>query len=120
MLLFRRNVRSTAIALFILDLLFFAAFDTVFLVALRNRSVINNIEGFVPVLVSVIAITLTLTYAVGLYRRDSIAAPLLAHAEDAADHDLPLLAWYGLIPLADTDGATLQRMMAAGALQPRR
>ncbi len=78
MLLFRRNVRSTAIALFILDLLFFTAFDTVFLVALRNRSVINNIDGFVPVLVSVIAITLTLTYAVGLYRRDSVAAPLLA------------------------------------------
>ena len=35
--------------------------------------------------------------------RPALAAPLLAHAEDAADHDLPLLIWYGLIPVADAD-----------------
>ncbi|HEX4149878.1 MAG TPA: PVC-type heme-binding CxxCH protein, partial [Pirellulales bacterium] len=33
--------------------------------------------------------------------RASLAAPLLAHAEDAGDHNLPLLIWYGLIPVAD-------------------
>ena len=29
----------------------------------------------------------------------------MTHAEDAADHNLPLLIWYGLIPLAESDPA---------------
>jgi putative heme-binding domain-containing protein len=40
---------------------------------------------------------------------------LLARAEDAADHDVPLLLWYGLIPLADVDGAALERLAEGGA-----
>lgn len=34
--------------------------------------------------------------------RISLAAALVAHREDAADHNLPALIWYGLIPVADS------------------
>jgi putative heme-binding domain-containing protein len=34
-------------------------------------------------------------------QRAQLAAPLVARAEFADDHNLPLLIWYGLIPLAD-------------------
>jgi putative membrane-bound dehydrogenase-like protein len=34
--------------------------------------------------------------------RKSVAEPLLAHAEDAADHNIPLMAWYSLMPLAES------------------
>jgi putative membrane-bound dehydrogenase-like protein len=33
--------------------------------------------------------------------RPKLAAALLAHGEDADDHNLPALVWYGLVPLAD-------------------
>lgn len=36
-------------------------------------------------------------------RRAELTAPLLARAEDSDDHNLPLLVWYGLTPLADAD-----------------
>ena len=39
--------------------------------------------------------------------RADLARPLLQHAEDAADHNLPLLLWYGLIPLGDSDPGLL-------------
>jgi putative membrane-bound dehydrogenase-like protein len=39
--------------------------------------------------------------------RAAVAGPLLAHAEDAEDHNLPLMVWYGLIALADRDLTTL-------------
>jgi putative membrane-bound dehydrogenase-like protein len=39
--------------------------------------------------------------------RPQLAAPLLAHAQDAADHNLPLMIWYGLMPIADGDPAAL-------------
>jgi len=39
--------------------------------------------------------------------RAELAAPLLAHSEDANDHNLPLLIWYGLIRVADVDPAAL-------------
>ncbi|MBI3874803.1 MAG: c-type cytochrome, partial [Verrucomicrobia bacterium] len=35
-------------------------------------------------------------------RRGELASALVAHKEDAADHNLPLLIWYGLIPVADS------------------
>jgi len=35
--------------------------------------------------------------------RPQLAAALLGHAEDAADHNLPLMIWYGLMPVAETD-----------------
>ncbi|QJE98503.1 PVC-type heme-binding CxxCH protein [Luteolibacter luteus] len=37
-----------------------------------------------------------------LEHRSSIAGPLLARAEDAADHNLPLMLWYGIEPLGDS------------------
>jgi hypothetical protein len=40
-------------------------------------------------------------------RRLELAATLVAHPEDANDHNLPLLIWYGLIPVADADAAGL-------------
>jgi putative membrane-bound dehydrogenase-like protein len=39
--------------------------------------------------------------------RAAVAGPLLAHAGDAEDHNLPLMVWYGLIALADHDLAAL-------------
>ena len=38
---------------------------------------------------------------VPLGQRAAIAGPLLAHAEDAGDHNLPLMLWYGIEPLAE-------------------
>ncbi|MEO6182255.1 MAG: PVC-type heme-binding CxxCH protein, partial [Verrucomicrobiota bacterium] len=45
-------------------------------------------------------------------QRVELAAPLLAHAEDANDHNLPLMIWYGLIPVGDTAPATLATLAA--------
>jgi putative membrane-bound dehydrogenase-like protein len=53
-------------------------------------------------------------------RRAELASPLLAHAEDADDHDVPLLLWYGLIPLADADPTALARLAEGGALPTTR
>jgi putative membrane-bound dehydrogenase-like protein len=36
-------------------------------------------------------------------RRAELAAELISRSEDADDHNLPLLVWYGLTPLADAD-----------------
>src|SRR5690606_30542084 len=33
--------------------------------------------------------------------RSQLATALVQRPEDAADHNLPLLVWYGLIPVAD-------------------
>src|SRR5207245_229495 len=38
-------------------------------------------------------------------QRVGLAAALIGRKEDANDHNLPLLIWYGLIPLADADPA---------------
>jgi putative membrane-bound dehydrogenase-like protein len=35
--------------------------------------------------------------------RLAVAKPLAARDEDAADHSIPLMLWYGLIPVADAD-----------------
>ena len=40
-----------------------------------------------------------------LARRAAIAEPLLARAEDAQDHNIPLLLWYGIEPLVGADAA---------------
>lgn len=37
-----------------------------------------------------------------LENRAAIARPLLARAEDASDHNIPLMLWYGIEPLGDT------------------
>ena len=45
-------------------------------------------------------------------QRLALATPLVAHAEDAKDHNLPLLIWYGLIPVADSDPLGLAELGA--------
>jgi putative membrane-bound dehydrogenase-like protein len=49
-------------------------------------------------------------------QRANFAAALLAREEDATDHNLPLLIWYGLIPVADADPAVLSRLAAKSEL----
>jgi len=44
--------------------------------------------------------------------RSSVAAGLLSHKEDANDHNLPLLIWYGLIPLGDKAPSALAKLTA--------
>jgi putative membrane-bound dehydrogenase-like protein len=48
--------------------------------------------------------------------RAELAGPLLARAEDAADHDVPLMLWYGLIALGDADPAALEPLAETCAL----
>jgi len=43
-------------------------------------------------------------------RRAKLAEPLLSRAEDADDHNLPLLVWYGLIPVAEADPVALAKL----------
>ncbi|MBI5774616.1 MAG: c-type cytochrome [Verrucomicrobia bacterium] len=45
-------------------------------------------------------------------QRAELAAALVAHAEDASDHNLPLLIWFGLIPLGDGDPLALAKLSA--------
>ncbi|MFO1448163.1 MAG: PVC-type heme-binding CxxCH protein [Opitutaceae bacterium] len=49
-------------------------------------------------------------------RRPELARPLLQRAEDAADTHLPLLLWYGLIPVADHDAPALATLAGISAL----
>src|SRR5206468_1126298 len=51
-----------------------------------------------------------------LSQRADLAAPLLARKEDAGDHNLPLLIWYGLIPVADADPSALARLAGKSEL----
>ena len=50
-------------------------------------------------------------------QRPTLAAPLLGRADDVGDHNQPLMLWYGLIPLADSDPSALARL-AVGANLP--
>ncbi len=56
-----------------------------------------------------------------LERRDrwQLLSALCGHAEDADDHNLPLMIWYAAEPLAEADPeAALQMAMAAGETMP--
>jgi putative heme-binding domain-containing protein len=53
-------------------------------------------------------------------QRVALALPLLAHGGDANDHNLPLLLWYGLIPLGDADPSSLARLATDSALPTTR
>ncbi len=44
--------------------------------------------------------------------RPAVAAGLLSHKEDANDHNLPLLIWYGLIPVGDSEPSALAKLAA--------
>lgn len=46
--------------------------------------------------------------------RPVIAAGLLSHAEDASDHNLPKMVFYGLAPLVESDPAALVPLAAEG------
>ncbi|HZL91029.1 MAG TPA: PVC-type heme-binding CxxCH protein [Pirellulaceae bacterium] len=46
--------------------------------------------------------------------RSELAAALASHEENADDHDLPKLLWYGLAPLVKEDAAALVRIAAEG------
>ena len=43
-------------------------------------------------------------------QRPELATALVAHKEDAADHNLPALIWYGLIPVADSMPGELPKL----------
>jgi len=47
-----------------------------------------------------------------LKERAELATALVARSEDANDHNIPLLVWYGLIPLGDSDPMALARIGA--------
>ncbi|MGB8167296.1 MAG: PVC-type heme-binding CxxCH protein, partial [Chthoniobacteraceae bacterium] len=49
-------------------------------------------------------------------QRAELGAALVAHPEDATDHNLPLLIWYGLIPVGDSDPSALVKVAAQCAL----
>jgi putative membrane-bound dehydrogenase-like protein len=49
-------------------------------------------------------------------RRAELARPLLARGEDANDHDIPLLLWYGLAPLVESDPLALADLASKSAL----
>ncbi len=44
--------------------------------------------------------------------RPALAAELVAHPEDAQDHNLPFMLWYGLIPVGDQWPAALPKIAA--------
>jgi putative membrane-bound dehydrogenase-like protein len=44
--------------------------------------------------------------------RPALASALMTHGDDANDHNLPLLVWYGLAPVADADPSSLARLAA--------
>ena len=45
-------------------------------------------------------------------QRAAVGAALVSHREDAEDHNLPLMAWYGLIPVGDADPGALVKVAA--------
>ena len=48
-----------------------------------------------------------------LARRADLAARLMAREEDAADHNLPLLVWYGLLPVVQAEPVVAAELAAA-------
>jgi len=45
-------------------------------------------------------------------QRPAVAEALVSHREEANDHNLPLMIWYGLIPVGDADPAALVKVAA--------
>lgn len=45
-----------------------------------------------------------------LDQREALASALVAHAEDADDHNLPSMVWYGICPLAEQNPMALVRI----------
>jgi putative membrane-bound dehydrogenase-like protein len=53
-------------------------------------------------------------------QRTKLAVALVSRKEDATDHNLPLLIWYGLIPVADSDPAALATLAGRTELRATR
>ena len=53
-------------------------------------------------------------------QRAELAAPLLNRAEDANDHNQPLMVWYGLIPVGDADPSALAKLATETAFPTTR
>ena len=53
-------------------------------------------------------------------QRLALAGPLAGHKEDANDHNIPLMLWYALIPVADADPLGLARLASDCALPTTR
>ncbi|MSU51689.1 MAG: c-type cytochrome [Opitutus sp.] len=49
-------------------------------------------------------------------QRARVAGPLLAHAEDATDHNLPLMLWYGIEPLAGAPQGAFEKLVIAARI----
>src|SRR4029453_17119080 len=49
-------------------------------------------------------------------QRLDLATALVSRKEDANDHNLPLLIWYGLIPVADSNPTALARLATKSEL----
>jgi putative membrane-bound dehydrogenase-like protein len=45
-------------------------------------------------------------------QRIGVARELVAHSEDATDHNIPLMVWYGLIPTAENHASELAQLAA--------
>ncbi len=50
---------------------------------------------------------------ISLEQRAQLGARLVAHADDAEDHNLPSMVWYGLIPLTDSNPMSLVEVARA-------
>lgn len=51
-----------------------------------------------------------------LAARAAVAAPLLARAEDATDHNIPFILWYGIEPLVGSDAAQGMALVQAAKI----
>ncbi|MBI4662436.1 MAG: c-type cytochrome [Verrucomicrobia bacterium] len=49
-------------------------------------------------------------------KRAQLATALLAHAEDAGDHNLPLMLWYGIEPLANAPNFPFENLIAEASI----
>ena len=52
--------------------------------------------------------------------RPSLAAGLVTHKEDATDPNIPLMVWYGLIPVANTQPEALAALVSKAELRSTR
>ncbi|MES2707690.1 MAG: PVC-type heme-binding CxxCH protein [Verrucomicrobiota bacterium] len=80
--------------------------------AAKARGDIETITALQTLAVTEPAASVRLALASALQRlpltvRAALAAPLLTRAEDAGDHNLPQMLWYGIEPLGDSDPAAL-------------
>lgn len=98
------------------------AMGTSYVDAKRAESIANEANSLMPLLCELAtsdpSARVRLTLASTLQRlpvamRPELASCLVAHGEDAGDHNLPLMIWYGLIPVADQSPDALVSVAAS-------